>query len=82
MHRPAEIDGDHAIHVVGRVLHERLDVVPAGGIDQKIDAPMARDHVGGAAPRRLRIGEVDGDRLDREPGIGCLLGHLARLSPR
>ena len=62
----AEIDRDHTVDVVGRVFHERLNIVPAGGIDQYVDARMAPENLGCAASGRGGIGEIDGGELDRQ----------------
>ena len=79
MHRTAEIDGDEAIHIVGRVVDEWLHVTPARRVDQHVDPAVAGDHLGGAAPRRFRVGQIDRDSLDRKPGSDGFFGHFRRL---
>ena len=80
MHGTAEIDGDDAIHVVGRIVDERLDVVPARRIDQNIDARMLREHGCRRTTDGDLIGEIDCDELDREVGLLRLFFNLRAFS--
>ncbi|HEY2244194.1 MAG TPA: hypothetical protein VGH47_08225, partial [Xanthobacteraceae bacterium] len=76
MHWTAEIDSDDAVHVVGRIVDERLEVIPTCRVDQQVDTTAASDYFRSAASRRFRIGQIDRNGLNRKPRIGGLFGDL------
>ncbi len=57
--RALEVDRQHLVPGRFLALHERLDLVPAGVVDEHVDRPQLRDHLRDAGANLRGIGDVD-----------------------
>jgi hypothetical protein len=67
VHRPEEVDGELALHLLGRELLEVARIVVPGVVDEHVDAAEAVD---GRLDRRLGVLAAGDVELDDEQVIG------------